>query len=38
MVFYRNLLSAAFDLDPDHAMRAVTDVVGAFQIDRKSVV
>ena len=32
MVFYRNLLAAAFDLDPDHAMRAVTDVVGAFQM------
>jgi acyl-[acyl-carrier-protein] desaturase len=32
MVFYRNLLAAAFDLDPDHAMRAVTDVVAAFQM------
>jgi acyl-[acyl-carrier-protein] desaturase len=32
MVFYRNLLSAAFDLDPDHAMRAVTDVVADFQM------
>jgi acyl-[acyl-carrier-protein] desaturase len=32
MVFYRNLLAAAFDLDPDSSMRAVTDVVGAFQM------
>lgn len=32
MVFYRNLLAAAFDLDPDHAMRAVTDVVEAFEM------
>ncbi|GAA0574871.1 acyl-ACP desaturase [Paractinoplanes ferrugineus] len=32
MVFYRNLLAAAFDLDPDHAMRAVTDVVADFQM------
>jgi acyl-[acyl-carrier-protein] desaturase len=32
MVFYRNLLAAAFDLDPDRAMRAVTDVVTAFQM------
>jgi acyl-[acyl-carrier-protein] desaturase len=32
MVFYRNLLAAAFDLDPNHAMRAVTDVVAAFQM------
>jgi acyl-[acyl-carrier-protein] desaturase len=32
MVFYRNLVGAAFDLDPDHAMRAVADVVAAFQM------
>src|SRR3954454_16648372 len=32
MVFYRNLLAAAFDLDPDHAMRAVTDVVANFEM------
>ncbi|MFF5078848.1 acyl-ACP desaturase [Actinoplanes sp. NPDC000266] len=32
MVFYRNLLAAAFDLDPNHAMRAVTDVVNAFEM------
>ena len=32
MVFYRNLLAAAFDLDPNHAMRAVTDVVAAFEM------
>ncbi|HET6481501.1 MAG TPA: acyl-ACP desaturase [Actinoplanes sp.] len=32
MVFYRNLLTAAFDLDPNHAMRAVTDVVSNFEM------
>jgi acyl-[acyl-carrier-protein] desaturase len=32
MVFYRNLLGAAFDLDPDAAMRAVADVVGKFEM------
>src|SRR3954463_16650280 len=32
MVFYRNLLAAAFDLQPDQAMRAVADVVAAFQM------
>jgi acyl-[acyl-carrier-protein] desaturase len=32
MVFYRNLLAAAFDLDPDTAMQAVTDVVASFQM------
>lgn len=30
MVFYRNLLAAAFDLDPDQAMRAVTNVAAGF--------
>ena len=32
MVFYRNLLSAAFELSPDQSMRAVVDVVGNFQM------
>ncbi|WP_433295063.1 acyl-ACP desaturase [Actinoplanes sp. CA-030573] len=32
MVFYRNLLAAAFDLDADNAMRAVADVVAAFEM------
>jgi acyl-[acyl-carrier protein] desaturase len=32
MVFYRNLLAAAFDLAPDQAMQAVTEVVGDFQM------
>jgi acyl-[acyl-carrier-protein] desaturase len=32
MVFYRNLLGAAFDLAPNEAMRAVADVVAAFQM------
>jgi acyl-[acyl-carrier-protein] desaturase len=32
MVFYRNMLAAAFDLDPDYAMRSVTDVVANFQM------
>jgi acyl-[acyl-carrier-protein] desaturase len=32
MVFYRNLLAAAFDLAPDEAMRAVADVVAGFQM------
>lgn len=32
MVFYRNLLSAAFELAPDEAMRAVCDVVKGFQM------
>jgi acyl-[acyl-carrier-protein] desaturase len=32
MVFYRNLLGAAFDLAPDQAMRSVADVVAAFQM------
>jgi acyl-[acyl-carrier-protein] desaturase len=32
MVFYRNLLAAAFDLAPNEAMRAVADVVAAFQM------
>ena len=32
MVFYRNLLSAAFELAPTQAMRAVADVVADFQM------
>src|SRR4051794_16373589 len=32
MVFYRNLLGAAFDLTPNEAMRAVADVVAEFQM------
>jgi acyl-[acyl-carrier-protein] desaturase len=32
MIFYRNLLGAAFELAPDLAMRAVTDVVTSFQM------
>jgi acyl-[acyl-carrier-protein] desaturase len=32
MVFYRNLLAAAFELAPDEAMRAVSDVVATFQM------
>ncbi|MFI6502676.1 acyl-ACP desaturase [Nonomuraea typhae] len=32
MLFYRNLLNAAFELDPNQTMRAVTDVVTTFQM------
>ncbi|MFI5933823.1 acyl-ACP desaturase [Actinoplanes sp. NPDC051494] len=32
MVFYRDLLDAAFELAPDQAMRAVTDVVAKFEM------
>jgi len=32
MVFYRNLLKAALELDPDQTMRAITDVVTAFEM------
>jgi acyl-[acyl-carrier-protein] desaturase len=32
MMFYRNLVGAAFDLAPDQAMRAVADVVDQFQM------
>ncbi|WP_433442534.1 acyl-ACP desaturase [Nonomuraea sp. CA-141351] len=32
MLFYRNLLKAAFELDPGQTMRAVTDVVTTFQM------
>ena len=32
MMFYRNLITAAFDLAPSQAMRAVTDVVAGFEM------
>ena len=32
MLFYRNLLNAAFELSPNKTMRAVTDVVTNFQM------
>jgi acyl-[acyl-carrier-protein] desaturase len=32
MVFYRNLLGAALDLDPNQTMQAITDVVTTFQM------
>jgi len=32
MLFYRNVLGAAFDLAPNAAMRAVTEVVKSFQM------
>ncbi|MET9066036.1 acyl-ACP desaturase [Streptosporangium sandarakinum] len=32
MLFYRNLLGAAFELNPAQTMRAVTDVVTTFQM------
>lgn len=32
MMFYRNLITAAFDLAPNQAMRAVADVVAAFEM------
>jgi acyl-[acyl-carrier-protein] desaturase len=37
MVFYRNLLSATFDLAPDATMRAVSDVVMSFQMPGHSI-
>jgi acyl-[acyl-carrier-protein] desaturase len=37
MLFYRNLLSAAFELDPNQTMRAVTDVVTTFQMPGASI-
>ena len=37
MVFYRNLLGAAFELAPDAAMRAVCDVVKTFQMPGHSI-
>ncbi|GAB3653234.1 acyl-ACP desaturase [Actinocorallia lasiicapitis] len=32
MIFYRNLLEAAIEVDPNAAMRAITDVVKGFQM------
>jgi len=32
MIFYRNLMAAAFDIDPDLAMRAVTTEVVGFEM------
>jgi acyl-[acyl-carrier-protein] desaturase len=32
MVFYRNLLGAAFEADPDQTMRAVADVITNFEM------
>jgi acyl-[acyl-carrier-protein] desaturase len=32
MIFYRNLLAAAFELAPSQSMRAVADVVAGFQM------
>ncbi|GAB1817132.1 acyl-ACP desaturase [Herbidospora sp. RD11066] len=32
MLFYRNLLGAALELDPNQTMRAITDVVTSFQM------
>ncbi|MFI5959391.1 acyl-ACP desaturase [Cryptosporangium sp. NPDC051539] len=37
MIFYRNLLGAAFELAPDLAMRAVCDVVKTFQMPGHSI-
>jgi acyl-[acyl-carrier-protein] desaturase len=32
MIFYRNVLAAALELDPNRTMRAITDVVTGFQM------
>ncbi len=32
MIFYRNLLNAALELDPDQTMRAITEVVKTFEM------
>ncbi len=32
MLFYRNLLGAALELDPNQTMRAITDVASSFQM------
>jgi acyl-[acyl-carrier-protein] desaturase len=37
MLFYRNLLKAAFELDPNQTMRSVTDVVTTFQMPGSSI-
>lgn len=38
MVFYRNLLAAAFDLDPNQTMKAVTAVVEGFEMPGSTIV
>ncbi len=37
MIFYRNVMGAAFDLAPDRAMRAVTDTVRDFAMPGHSI-
>jgi len=37
MLFYRNVISAGFDILPDDSMRAVTDVVKAFHMPGHSI-
>jgi acyl-[acyl-carrier-protein] desaturase len=37
MIFYRNVMSAAFDLMPDKAMRAVTDTIRDFAMPGHSI-
>jgi acyl-[acyl-carrier-protein] desaturase len=37
MIFYRNLLAAAFDREPNVTMRAVTDIVKNFQMPGHSI-
>jgi len=37
MIFYRNLLAAAFELEPNVTMRAVTDIVQNFQMPGHSI-
>ncbi|GLW04889.1 acyl-ACP desaturase [Microtetraspora sp. NBRC 13810] len=37
MLFYRNLLAAAFEVAPSQTMRAVTDVVSSFQMPGHSI-
>ena len=37
MIFYRNLLKAAFELDPNQTMRAITEVVKTFQMPGASI-
>jgi len=37
MIFYRNVMGAAFDLSPDKAMRAVTDTVRDFAMPGHSI-
>jgi acyl-[acyl-carrier-protein] desaturase len=37
MIFYRNLLAAAFERDPSMTMRAVADIVQNFQMPGHSI-